>query len=106
LRHELARWPQRTSSLLARVEVTRAARRLGATASMQAVGILAGLDLLAIDPILEDAMHLGGPWLRSLDAIHLATAASIADELDALITYDQRMIDEGQALGLPVLTPS
>ena len=73
---------------------------------MRAAGILSGLDLLAIEPILEDAVHLGGPLLRSLDAIHLATAASITNELGVLITYDQRMINEGQALGLPVLTPS
>ena len=44
--------------------------------------------------------------LRSLDAIHLATAASIAPELGALITRDRRMLAEGQALGLPVLTPA
>lgn len=42
---------------------------------------------------------------RSLDAIHLATAASIAHELGALITYDQRMLNEGRAQGLPVLSP-
>ncbi|MGO9977142.1 MAG: hypothetical protein ACLP01_30935 [Solirubrobacteraceae bacterium] len=46
-----------------------------------------------------------GPTLRSLDAIHLATAASIANELRVLITYDHRMASEGQALGLPVLAP-
>jgi hypothetical protein len=47
-----------------------------------------------------------GEPLRSLDAIHLGTAASISRQLGALITYDQRMIAEAQTLGLPVLSPA
>jgi uncharacterized protein len=51
------------------------------------------------------AMQIGSPLLRSLDAIHLATAASIREELGALITYDRRMLVDAQALGLPILSP-
>jgi uncharacterized protein len=51
------------------------------------------------------AMHIGSTLLRSLDAIHLATAASIRGELGVLITYDQRMLADAEALGLPVLAP-
>jgi uncharacterized protein len=105
LRQELARWPHRVSSLLAAIEVTRTARRLGALATPLAPRVLAGLRLLAIDPIAPIAMQIGGTTLRSLDAIHLATAASITADLGALITYDRRMITEAQALGLPVLSP-
>ncbi len=43
--------------------------------------------------------------LRSLDAIHLATASSISAELGVLIIYDRRMLTEAQTLGLPVLSP-
>lgn len=50
--------------------------------------LLQRLDLLAVEPIVPDATQIGGPLLRSLDAIHLATAASIANDLGALITYD------------------
>jgi len=106
LRRELAKWPRRTSSRLARIELTRAADRLGATAPALAVRVLADLDLLAIDPIVSDASRIGSALLRALDAIHLATAASIAVEIGALITYDHRMVAEGKALGLPVLTPT
>lgn len=106
LRHELRRWPDRASSLLATVEVTRTARRLGGQAPAVAVGVLAGLRLLAIDPIVPTAAQIGGTTLRSLDAIHLATAISIAHQIGALITYDQRMITEGQTLGLPVISPT
>ena len=107
LRHELRRWPDRASSLLATVEVTRTARRLGGRAPTVAFGVLAGLRLLAIEPIVPAAAaQIGGTTLRSLDAIHLATAASISRQLGALITYDQRMITEAQALGLRVRSPA
>ncbi len=106
LRQELRRWPDRASSLLATVEVTRTARRLGGHAPAVAVGVLAGLRLLAIEPIAPAAAQIGATTLRSLDAIHLATAASISRQLGALITYDQRMITEAQTLGLPVLSPA
>ena len=106
LRQELRRWPDRASSLLATVEVTRTARRLGGQAPAVAVGVLAGLRLLAIDPIVPTAAQIGGTTLRSLDAIHLATAISIAHQIGALITYDQRMINEGKSIGLPVLSPA
>ncbi len=106
LRQELRRWPDRTSSLLATIEVTSTARRLGGHAPALATRVLAGLRLLAIDPIVPAAAQIGGTTLRSLDAIHLATALSISGELGALITYDNRMISEGQAIGLPVLSPA
>ena len=106
LRQELVRWPRRGSSLLAAIEVTRTARRLGPRAAPLAPRLLAGLQLLAIDPIAPIAMRIGGTTLRSLDAIHLATAASISGDLGALITYDQRMITDARAIGLPVLSPT
>lgn len=106
LRQELRNWPDRASSLLATVEVTRTARRLGGHAPAVASRVLAGLRLLAIDPIVPTAAQIGGMTLRSLDAIHLATAASISRQLGALITYDHRMISEGQTIGLPILSPA
>jgi predicted nucleic acid-binding protein len=87
------------------VEVTRTPRRLGGDAPTVAFGVLVGLRLLAIEPIAA-AAQVGGTTLRSLDAIHLATAASTSRQLGALITYDQRMITEAQALGLPVRSPA
>ncbi len=106
LRQELRRWPDRASSLLATVEVTRTARSLGGHAPALAARILAGLRLLAIDPIVPAVAQIGGTALRSLDPIHLATAVSISGELGALLTYDHRMVSEGQAIGLRVLSPA
>jgi predicted nucleic acid-binding protein len=106
LRQELRRWPDRASSLLASIEVTRTARRLGGHAPALAARVIAGLRWLAIDPIVPADAQIGETTLRSLDAIHLATALSISGELGALITYDYRMISDGQAIGLPVLSPA
>jgi predicted nucleic acid-binding protein len=105
LRRELLRWPHRVSSLLAAVELTRATQRLAPPAVQSAARVLTGLDLLSIDAVAPAAMHVGSNLLRSLDAIHLATAASIIAELGALITYDRRMLADAQAMGLPVLSP-
>ena len=45
------------------------------------------------------------PELRSLDAIHVASAMAMEEDLDALVTYDRRMIDGGRMAGLPVASP-
>jgi predicted nucleic acid-binding protein len=63
--------------------------------------VLVGLD----DQILERAAALDPPSLRSLDAIHVATALSLGVNLVALVTYDERMIAAAQELGLPVASP-
>lgn len=54
--------------------------------------------------VREDAAHLPGK-LRSLDAIHVASAALFGPELIALVTYDQRMADAARGAGLPVAMP-
>ena len=83
----------------------RTAGRLGPRSAPLAQRVIARLQLLAIDPIAPAAMQIGSTMLRSLDAIHLATAASITAELGVLITYDRRMIADAQIIGLPVLAP-
>lgn len=71
LRRELSRWPLRVASLLASVEVTRTAKRIGGQAPALVPGVLSRLRLLAIDPVVPGAAEIGGTTLRSLDAIHL-----------------------------------
>ena len=58
------------------------------------------------DRILDTAGHLHPRVLRSLDAIHVATALAIGDDLDVVVTYDQRMIEAASLLGVPTATPS
>jgi hypothetical protein len=43
--------------------------------------------------------------LRTLDAIHLATAMAVGDDLEAIVTYDERMVDAARLLGLSTATP-
>jgi predicted nucleic acid-binding protein len=56
--------------------------------------------------VREAASRLPDPQLRSLDAIHLATALLLLrDDLDMVLTYDQRLAAAAKAEGLPVQTP-
>jgi predicted nucleic acid-binding protein len=72
----------------------------------QARAVLASLDLISLDDhLLEVAATLDPSILRTLDAIHLATALSLGDSLDKVITYDKRMAEAAQYLGLAVVSP-
>jgi predicted nucleic acid-binding protein len=52
------------------------------------------------------AAAVGPATLRTLDAIHLATALQLMPDLDAFVTYDVRLADAARALGLPVVRPA
>ena len=104
----LGAWPDRVSSELARVEVVRATRRVSAGSDIKerAEQVLASLHLLKIDSdILEWAARLGPPTLRSLDAIHLASALSLGDDLGAMAVYDSGLAAAAVAVGIKVLSP-
>ena len=107
LRRYLRRRPERVSSALARVEVIRAVRLHGGAAVTRARQVLRRLDLLYLDDeLLEDAATLDAGILRSLDAIHLAAARTLGDELTAIVTYDERMRAAAERLGVPVDAPN
>ena len=98
---------QRVSSELVRVEVVRAVLAAGPSAIVQSRRWFSRLYLFAMDrALLERAAVLApGPPLRSLDAIHLATAQLVGNELRAVVTYDRRMLATAGTLGLAVATP-
>jgi uncharacterized protein len=107
LRRELAEWPGYVSSTLLAVEAIRACARYGDEYSREAGAWLEGISLLAMDDaVLEAATSLDPPALRSLDAIHLATALSIRDDLGAFFTYDHRLAAAASDRGLEVVQPS
>lgn len=58
------------------------------------------------DAILEVAVRLDPPALRTLDAIHIATCLQLAADLDAIVTYDRRMIEAAHLLALPAVSPA
>lgn len=103
----LERWPDRTSSALLQVEALRAARPHGSDSVEAAVQRLEHVALITIDSaILQEAASIGPQGLRSLDAIHLATARQLGGDLDVLITYDQRLARAAADLGMRVASPS
>lgn len=106
LRRYLRGHPERVSSALAKVEVIRAVRPHGASAVTRARQVLRRVNILHLDDeLLEDAATLDIGVLRSLDAIHLAAARTLGDELQAVVTYDDRMARAAERLGLLVAAP-
>jgi uncharacterized protein len=88
------------------VEVVRACRRMEADALPEARALIAALDLIPItSDVLDDAGEVGETLLRSLDAIHLASALTIREELSAFVAYDLRLCDAAGVAGLPVMRP-
>ena len=94
------------SSALARTEVARALLPLGPAAMNRGAEVLAALELSRVnDRVLTDAGALMPADIRSLDAIHLATARQFGADLARIVTYDQRMAAAAQWLGCPVASP-
>ena len=56
--------------------------------------------------VIEDASRLPDPLLRSLDAIHLATALMIREDVELLLTYDLRLAEAARAHGIPTAAPT
>jgi len=107
LRRRLPAWPRRASAAILRVELLRTVKRSGLPRLLaDARRQLASIHLIRLDDeLLERAAELEPPTMRSLDAIHLAAALSLGSDLGAVVTYDARMSDAAQALGLPVIGP-
>jgi uncharacterized protein len=98
---------RRVSSALLRAEAARAVRYLGPDALFGTRTALRRVDLITIDDrILDSAGVLEPAIVRTLDAIHLATALALGDDLAAVLTYDERMMEGAKLLGLPTVAPS
>lgn len=93
------------TSIIGRVELVRVARRFAAVANGARL-LLAGLDTIPVTEHVADiAQTTGTATLRTLDAIHLASALSVRDELAAFCCYDRRLLDAAEHAGLPVHAP-
>lgn len=94
------------SSDLLRVELIRAVRRHAETVRHQARLLLETIELIRITPRICDlAAELDPHVLRSLDALHCATALSVGVDLEGVVCYDRRMREACQVLGLTVVSP-
>ena len=106
---QLERWPQRVSSALALTELPRALERagLGAAAHRRAREVLGRIALVDVDRrILATAATIAPSTLRTLDAIHLATALAVREDLGAVVTYDRRLRAAAERAHLEVEAPA
>ena len=95
------------SSDLLRTELLRATRRGAPHAMPRARAVLDAVTLLTLPTsTFERAADLDPELLRSLDALHLAAALELGDDLDGLVTYDDRLADAAQLHGISVINPA
>jgi predicted nucleic acid-binding protein len=101
------RGDERVASELVRVEVVRSVLRGGTPAVAHARRVVARLYLIVMDRDLLNRAATLAPdsVLRSLDAIHLATAQTLGADLRSVVTYDTRLGEAAVNLGLPVASP-
>ncbi|HEV3168695.1 MAG TPA: type II toxin-antitoxin system VapC family toxin [Actinocrinis sp.] len=96
----------RVSSRLLRIELLRTVTRHAPDRIDRARLLLSGIALIGMDEVASSAEVIGDPLLRSLDAIHLATADSLRSAISAFVTYDKRLAGAATALSLPVEAPA
>jgi predicted nucleic acid-binding protein len=97
---------QLVASDLTRTELLRATRRSAPDRVTQARAVLETLTLLSLPTdLFERAADLEPALLRTLDAVHLAAAMALGDDLEGIVTYDERFAGAAEAHGIPVVTP-
>jgi predicted nucleic acid-binding protein len=107
---EMLRWyvevDRVITSRIGVVETRRAAARFRHDADGLRF-LLASVEVLELDARVADrAFSVAPALLRSLDAIHLASALELGTSLDAFVTYDDRLAAAARDAGLPVVRPA
>ena len=95
------------SSELMRVEALRTAHRHSAAALSATRQCLDAVTLVVVNRAAYDlAAELSPSILRTLDALHLASAMGFSDELEGIVTYDDRLASAAAAHGVATLSPT
>ena len=106
---ELRRWAfgrRLASSDLLRTEARRAVARQPENVMRSCDEHLAGVHKVRLTPALLDrAGRIPGPELRSLDAIYVACAEQLGDDLAGFVSYDSRQLAAARELGIPTASP-
>ncbi len=69
--------------------------------------LLSMVEVFELDVRIADrAVSVTPNVMRTLDAIHVATALELGDALGAFVTYDDRLAEAARAVGLPVVRPA
>jgi hypothetical protein len=102
----VAEWSAHATSVLGAVEVRLAVRRSGGDME-RAEAVLDSVSLVELDVgVRELAAMLEPVELRTLDALHVASAISLEDDLGALACYDARLAEAARREGVRVLSPA
>jgi predicted nucleic acid-binding protein len=95
------------SSDLARTQLLRAVRRGAPDRVVRAREVLDSVTLIGVTTqIFEEAARIDPAALRTLDAIHLAVALDLGDDLESLVTYDDRLSEAATANGVVTKAPA
>ena len=95
------------SSDLLRTELLRATLRGAPDEMPRARAVLDSITILTLPtPLFERAAELEPTLLRSLDAVHVAAALDLGDELDGIVTYDDRLAEAAKLHGVQVISPT
>lgn len=98
--------PQLVACDLVRTELQRAVRRAVPERAVAARAVLDSMTLTVLDTALIDrAGHLDPAILRTLDAIHVAAALELGDDLAGILTYDDRLAEAAAWHGIAVVAP-
>ncbi len=102
--------PTFVSSVMIKVELARAIKRSAPLHLSRAGEVLDGIGTVTLSQsVVARATGFDNPDLRSLDAIHLATAEHVAsaakEEFLGFLGYNSRLLDAGRTLGLPAFAP-
>ncbi len=94
------------SSIIHRTEVPRAVWRADPSALPRSYRQVRGVEKIALTTdVLDLAATLPPPEIRSIDAIHLASALSVRRHLTAFVAYDTRLLTAAREAGLPIASP-
>lgn len=113
IERELVRWPSLATSIITEVELPRAVARAREDrpdtvidGSLILQGVLASAAMIDLsEDIVASARSVAPVHVGALDAIHIASALSLGQELAGVATYDNRMADALTDLGINVIAP-
>jgi predicted nucleic acid-binding protein len=106
LRAFLEQWPDMPmgTSTIGFVETVRTLDQIGSYPTAMQDLLASFTEVLVTDEIRDAAAHLPS-GVRTLDAVHIASAEAIGDALASLVSYDKRMLDVARSIGLPASAP-
>ena len=106
LREFLARSPEMPmgTSTIGFIETVRTLDRFGSYPTAMPDLLASFTEILVTDEIRDAAANLPG-GIRTLDAVHVASAQAIGDTLACLVSYDKRMLDIAHSVGMPIAAP-